>query len=505
MGTQSTPPRNSTNELAKGGIVSRRDLLKGALVGAGALAALSLPTPLTRFFPAVAPREALGANNNVADGIYLFRYNAAKGWSLDVPHAAATNTDIKLDVTNGSIAQCCAVTYDSSTAAYRIAPLCGITADMVLTSDGNNKSVVKMRKDTKANNQRWLFVKNSNGSYSIKIKSNTSLCVNLWNDDRSSGATIDLYTYSSSDIASQWELVCFMPAQTQTTKKLTSTATVFNSSFLLENVRTNYPTIVSKPSGWTVENKDGHPYRIKYNNGSVYRGSGAQSIVVKYSNVGDVGGVAVDFQAKIDVYPDYNDPQYDELGIADGWPEGTTVCLQWNDGDTGAKNAWGIFAGICVTSCSYYDVTYSCYDHSTGDEIGLSGAYMTIASLNGGKLQYDQSSTRYETVSYMSSEPGVKAFWPYKSWNDVWFTGAVGGGTMRGVWMSANTGDFEDTIGGKDSDRAAMSFLVKDDAPTFRFASFATKSRNALWFYPTFTPLGILNPGAPSKSAKITS
>ena len=146
MGTQSTP-RNSTNELAKGGIVSRRDVLKGALVGAGALAALAVPTPLTRFFPAVAPREALGANNNVADGIYLFRYNAAKGWSLDVPSAVATNTDIKLGSTNGSISQCCAVTYDSSTDAYRIAPLCGITANMVLTT---HNAVVNMRADQNA-------------------------------------------------------------------------------------------------------------------------------------------------------------------------------------------------------------------------------------------------------------------------------------------------------------------------------------------------------------------
>ena len=495
MGTQSTPPRNTANDLAEGGIVSRRDLLKGALVGAGALAALSLPTPLTRFFPAVAPREALGANNNVADGIYLFRYNAAKGWSLDVPNAAATNTDIKLDVTNGSISQCCAVTYDSSTDAYRIAPICGITANMVLTSDGNKNSVVKMRKDTKAKNQRWLFVKNSNGSYSIKIKSNTSLCVNLLNDNRSSNATIQLYTYSSSDIASQWQLICFVPAQTQTTKKLTSTATVFNSSFLLENVRTNYPTIVSKPSGWTVENKSGHPYRIKYNNGSVYRGSGAQSIVVKYSNVGDVGGVAVDFQAKIDVYPEYNDSSYDNGDVSVGYPKGTCVDLQWESLGSGAIKTWGMFAGICVTSCSYYDVTYTCYNHSTGAQISLSGAYMTMSSLSGSALPYSKAS-RYETVSYKSSTSGITA----SCMSSAWLKNPV-----PGVWMGANSGDFDDTIGGSKSEYAAVSFLIKDAAPKFGFAPFGTSIRNGLWFFPTFTPLGILNPGAPEKSAKITS
>ena len=469
-------------------------MLKGALVGAGALAALAVPTPLTRFFPAVAPREALGANNNVADGIYLFRYNAAKGWSLDVPSAVATNTDIKLGSTNGSISQCCAVTYDSSTDAYRIAPLCGITANMVLTT---HNAVVNMRADQNANNQRWLFVKNSNGSYSIKIKSNTSLCVNLAYDNRSANATIQLFTYSSSDIASQWQLICFVPAQTQTTKKLTSTATVFNSSFLLENVRTNYPTIVSKPSGWTVENKSGHPYRIKYNNGSVYRGSGAQSIVVKYSNVGDVNGVAVDFQAKIDVYPDYNKSIFDDnyTDSSSNWPKGTCVCLQWNTGESGAKKAWGLFAGICVTSCSYYNVTYTCYNHSTGAQISLSGAYMTLSSLGGGDLPY-KSRTLYETVSYMSSSSGVTA---------SYISGAWLKNPVPGVWMGANSGDSEDTIGGNKSEYAAVSYLIKDAAPTFRFVPFATGTRNGQWFFPTFTPLGILNLGAPEKSAKITS
>ena len=490
MSAQSTPPRNSTNELAKGGIVSRRDLLKGALVGAGALAALAVPTPLTRFFPAVAPREAMGANNNVADGIYLFRYNAAKEWSLDVPSAVATKTDIKLGFTNGSISQCCAVTYDSSTDAYRIAPLCGITANMVLTTDGTHNAVVKMRADQNANNQRWLFVKNSNGSYGIKCKANTSHCINLSNDDRSGGATIAIYTYSSSDIASQWQLICFVPAQTQTTKELTTTTTVFNSSFLLENVRTNYPTVVSKPSGWTVENKDGYPRHIKYGSDSTYRGSGMQSIVVKYSDVGDVNGVAVDFQAKIDVYPEYNSSSYDGLHPGDPCREkGTYVCLKWLD-----SSEFGLFAGICVVNSSYYDVTYTCYNHSTGEQISMSGAYMTMSSLNGSKIPYVDTS-RYETVSYKSSTSGITASYMSGAWLK---------NPVPGVWMGVNSGDFEDFSGGSKGEYAAVSFLIKDDAPTFRFASFATAYENGLWFCPTFTPLGILNPGAPEKTAKIT-
>ena len=446
-------------------------------MGAGALAALSLPTPLTRFFPAAAPREAMGANNNVADGIYLILYKANRLYGLDVPNAAATNTDIKLGSTNGSISQCCAVTYDSSTDAYRIAPLCGITASMVLTTDGTHNAVVKMRKDTKANNQRWLFVKNSNGSYGIKCKAATSYCINLSNDDRSSGATIAIYPYSSSDKASQWELVCFVPAQTQTTKKLTTTATVFNSSFLLQNVRTNYPTIVSKPSGWTVENKSGRPYLIKYNNGSVYRGSGAQSIVVKYSNVGDVNGVAVDFQAKIDVYLDYNQASWDDSQFAE--IKGTVVQL-----GTSGGSKFGLLAGICVYNSSYYDVTFTCYNHSTGKQISMSGAYMTISSLNGGNLPFSNFG-RYETVSYMSSTSGITA---------SYISNAKLKNPVPGVWMSVN--GTEDT---------AVSFLIKDASPKFRFVSFATCYRNAQWFAPTCMPLGILNPGAPEKSAKITS
>lgn len=102
MSTHRTP-RYTANELAKGGIVSRRDVLKGALMGCGALAAMAVPMPFTRFFPAVAPREAMGANNNVADGIYLFRYNAAKEWSLGIRGGVSNWTPISLNATSGSI------------------------------------------------------------------------------------------------------------------------------------------------------------------------------------------------------------------------------------------------------------------------------------------------------------------------------------------------------------------------------------------------------------------
>ena len=98
-------------------------MLKGALMGCGALAAMAVPTPLTRFFPAAAPREAMGTNNNVADGIYLFRYNAAKEWSHGIRGGVSNWTPISLNATTGSIVQCCAVTYDSSSDAYTIEAL----------------------------------------------------------------------------------------------------------------------------------------------------------------------------------------------------------------------------------------------------------------------------------------------------------------------------------------------------------------------------------------------
>lgn len=92
-------------------------------MGCGALAAMAVPMPFTRFFPAVAPREAMGVNNNVADGIYLFRYNAAKEWSPGIRGGVSNWTPISLNATTGSIAQCCADTYDSSSDAYTIKAL----------------------------------------------------------------------------------------------------------------------------------------------------------------------------------------------------------------------------------------------------------------------------------------------------------------------------------------------------------------------------------------------
>ena len=246
--------------------------------------------------------------------------------------------------------------------------------------------------------------------------------------------------------------------------------------------------------------KNGHPYRIKYDNG-VYRPSsnGHASIVVKYPNVGDVNGIAVDFQVKVDVYCDYNVGKYDTVySDLDSWSTGTHVDLKWEDGASGAKNEYGFFAGVCVISSSWYDLTFTCYNHATGEKISMSGAYMTFSSLNGSKLSYDNDGRHWESVSYQSTKSSCKS-WVMK--NNFLIS------PCDGLFSGFDNGSssFEDKIGGKNIEYASVCFLVQDDSPRFRFISFATESRNGLWAYPMLCPIGVLNPGAPEKSAKITS
>ena len=64
-----------------------------------------------------------------------------------------------------------------------------------------------------------------------------------------------------------------------------------------------------------------------------------------------------------------------------------------------------------------------------------------------------------------------------------------------------------DELGGADSEKAAVMVLCKDDSPTIQYFSsiFYFEEVLSQWTYPLFAPLGILNPGAPKKGAKITS
>lgn len=75
----------------------------------------------------------------------------------------------------------------------------------------------------------------------------------------------------------------------------------------------------------------------------------------------------------------------------------------------------------------------------------------------------------------------------------------------EGVWFGAKgTAPEIDTPGAAGSEFAALALVCKDDAPTLQhFCISSVKNNLAAWFFPMFCPLGIAEPDAPSKSAKI--
>ena len=486
MSTQSAPPRNIANELAKGGIVSRRGVLKGALVGAGALAAMSLPTPLLDLVPGAKPKEAMAVTQNVADGIYAIRYKANTAWALDVLGGNPGKVDALLSKSNWTPAQLWIVVYDEAAESYKVIPMVGYTAGMVLTATAEKYQAVKMRKDTKANNQRWVFKQNPNGSWSICNKGNTSLCVNLLNDNRSEGATIDLYTYSSSDTADQWALDLLVPAVETNLHYLDDVNQLYSSDFTLSNVRENHPEVLSMPSsGWTMS-KDSGGYPDKFTHDGIITKDQAFSFV--YRDVADLKERAIDVRVDVNV-----------LVPTSCTFSGTTfVDLSWS-------SLKGLFGGINVGLSNKWTTTYTVYDHETGEQISLKGAYLTMSSLNGPSYGepgnfygwtgvYDSA---HEGAAYLQKAEGAVDAYIMKNNTLCNFCE----GTYFGNGLIPN-----DELGGADSEKAAVMVLCKDDSPTIQYfgSIFYYEEYLSQWTYPLFAPLGILNPSSPSKSVEIT-
>lgn len=491
------PPSQRSEQLAKGSIVSRRDVLKGALVGAGALAAMSLPTPLMELVPDAGPKKALAATQNVADGIYAFRYHAQRERSLDVPRGVNSAVDVLSAESNNSHAQYWVVTYDSSFGAYKIMPICGQDGNFVLTADNSYEATLKVRVDQKASNQRWLFTKNSNGSWAIKIKSNTSLCVNLQLDNRADGARTQIFTYSSSDTASQWDMDCLITAIKDTVETADITK-VYEPTFELKNVRDNEPQLLSTlPSGWKATYTSGKNLDTIYYS-TVYRSTTPQSFKIVYPDCADVAGQAVDIQVDITVIGG-------DMNIR-GWDiyQKTWIDFNWE-----AKARSGLLGGICVLRSPGFDCKYTVVNRSTGKTVSLKGALMTVGSLNGicrPSEAYTTSITTdlldegctWEGVSYRAGSTPVKSY----RVADHHLMRPCSGYTI-GVYEE----DIKDFPGGANYEKVAVCYQIADDTPTLSLRNMALTGghANSQWFFPMFCGFGIMNPGAPNKSAKITS
>ena len=496
MSTQSTSPRNSTNELAKGGIVSRRDVLKGALVGAGALAAMAMPTPLMELLPGSAPKKALASNQNVADGIYAFRYFYDSGYSLDLPNSNPDPVNIGLYYSHNCPAAYFVVVYDSDCGGYRISPVCGHTPGMVLTATAGSGNDVRTAKDQALSTQRWTFKQNSNGSWSILSMADPTLCVNLWTGYPTLNGAIKLYSYENSGNARAWTLDQLAPSVKTNLHYVEDLTKLYTTQTKISNARENHAKILSMPSsGWSVKYSDsGNPLQL---NAANYLSSPAEFSFM-YEDCLDINGKAADIQVDLTVLSqslNHDQRVMVQLGFA------------WKGILTG-----DLFDGIDMNRTNKWTVKYTAYDHETGGQISLKGAWLNIFSLSGAHCGDPSNGCNY------MKKYGTDSITPHEGAVYLQKTGTAEAYIMKnndlcnfcdGVYFGRGHMDDEiDNVGIAGSETQSVAFVCMDDAPTFQHfvMDYAIDgSHMNAWFFPMFCPLGIIDPGAPTKSAKITS
>ena len=494
MSAQSTPPRNNANELAKGGIVSRRDVLKGALVGAGALAALALPTPLLDIVPGSAPKKALASNQSISGGIYAIRWFSDNSWSLDLPDSNPNPVNVEVFTSHNAPNQYWVVAYDSDCDGYRISPVCGHTPGMVLTATAGSGNDVRTAKDQALSTQRWTFKQNTNGSWSILSMADPTLCVNLWTGHPSDCGSIKLFDHATGSAGGWWTLDCLAPSVKTNLHYVEDISQIYPSQTKISNARENHAKILSMPSGWSVEYSDaGNPIRFT----AADQLTSPAKFTFLYEDCLDINDKAADVQIDLTV-----------LSQSMHAANRVTFDLGYEDG---GRLTGSLFDGITVRRSDKWDVKYTAYDHETGGQISLKGAWLTAFSISGVEYgdpcnfrAYRDSGgaygNNYEGVAYLQAEGSIDAY-IYKSHKLCNF--------CEGVYFGKDlTLQESDYPGAPGSESNAAAFICADDSPTFRFFCFSFFDRGkslSAWFYPMFCPLGITEPDAPTKSAKITS
>ena len=360
-------------------------------------------------------------------------------------------------------------------------------------SNGNRNTLIQ-RAWSGSNSQLWRFNQNENGCVSIHPKNDETLCINLKQDNRSSKAPIQLYPFSSGDIASQWTLV----QQAKTSNAQITTIDDSQTFVFPQNEQTVYLTniqeasahILEKPDGFYESyDKDGILSTSTYNNG-FYKGDGIFRI--QYDTIGyykdrPIQAIVTVLNIKCD-----NPVPYNRAGV--GLVENTTLDFQWVSSNWGASGTGKatFFDGFCIMNASSFDLTYSLSYADTGDPLSLVGSYMTITSLNGDLPEFIGDDGGYEgTVyncdnyqAYLMNTNNLKAY-------------------LTGIYFG-DSNDFEDIVGSKTFTRNAISYLIEDDSPTFTMLPINQGNGSACWSAPNLSPLTILVPNDPTKEVSIT-
>ena len=492
MKTQ-TPPDYASNLSINCGTLTRRQMIVGGAIG---LAALAVPLPLLDFFPGSAPNAAMAANQNVADGIYAFRYFYANNYSLHITAANPNPIDVVLYSSLNLVNQYWVVKYDADCGGYRISPVCGHTPGMVLTATAKANQAVRTAKDTGASNQRWTFTQNTDSSWSILNMADPTLCVNNCKNRLQNSNNIILYSHEKSgDQPRAWKLDCLAPAVDTNVHYIEDINQLYSTKTKISNIRPSYGEILDMPNdGWSITYSDaGNPIRFTAAN----QLTSPTTFSFLFKDALDINDTAADVQVDLTILSQSTTAShrvYFELGYAYSY-----------------KCNGEFMDGITVVKADKYTVKYTAYSHETGERISLKGAWFTVFSLTGSQCgdpskEYDYYQQNgkvpdcgYEGVVYLQEKGTVEAY----AIKDNYLCNFI-----DGVWFGreypAKETDFPGAAG---SETNAVAFVCADDALTlqhFVMDWHANAWHLSSWFFPMFCPLGITAPGDPVKTATIT-
>ena len=460
-------------------------------MGAGALAALALPTPLMELLPGSAPKKALASNQNISDGIYAFRYFSDKGYSLDLPDMNPNPVSTVVYTSHNSANQYWVVAYDSDCDGYRISPVCGHTPGMVLTATAGSGNDVRTAKDQALSTQRWMFKQNSNGAWIILSMADPTLAVNLWTGIPSKGGSVKMYR-DNGRAANDWALDCLAPSVKTNLNYVGDLNKVYPVQTKISSGQKSNIQILEMPSsGWSVEySAAGNPKQL---NASDYLSSPAKFSFM-YDSALVINDELADIQVAVTI-PTQSLNSENRVKIYLGW----------------RTQQGSLFEGICVENADKWTVAYSAFDHESGEKISLKGAWMTVFSISGASCGDPSNAYAY------TREYGFRPNYPHEGVAYLQQTGTVEAYVMQdnrlcyfcdGVWFGRDPTPLSmDYIGSPESEYNSVALLCADDSPTFQHFCMGynnTGSNMRAWFFPMFSPLGITEPDAPEKSAKLT-
>lgn len=318
--------------------------------------------------------------------------------------------------------------------------------------------------------QKWKIVEQANG-YKILWAGDERYAIDLayWSTDN--GAMLILGRDSGN------------PNQRWTFERCTEDALnvsdeqteLFDTSVYLTDKQKAAPVVEYVPSGWSVGRLGGDSSNLAvYYSGGDYWNSYGAVIKVRYDKIGKINGEWVSCRLTFGSLRGNGITTITGHWLLPNGKEGSGIELKSN-----------IWLGITCFGLYQTDCTMEMFSAETGEQIDLTGSYITFGSLNG--ETNDMEGVRYvgdaDYSSYVLETNNLKQ-------------------EEDGTWRGVSEDGFTDGIGNPGANKNAVSFRIADAAPEFRFS--VDGGTNAQWVTLNFSPMTAAIPPSPTKSVEIT-